>query len=109
MWGEPLEVTLKAENLGPGDFNFMFGSDNHVKVEVTDAAGKLLPDPYANSRDMDGVMGFEVLDARRPGLYPHLGPVAVPHDRQTGRLRGRVQRFPRRAQHGQKGYRPSRS
>ena len=61
VWGEPLEVTLKAENLGPGDFNFMFGSDNHLKVEVTDAAGKLLPDPYANSRDMDGVMGFEIL------------------------------------------------
>ncbi len=56
VWGEPLDVTLTVQNLGPKDFEFMFGGDyrglgrhNRIKVEVTDAMGKLLPDPRRRS------------------------------------------------------------
>ncbi len=68
VWGEPLEVTFTAENLGPGDFEFLFGGDyrgtgrhDRFKIEVTDDAGRLLPDPHANAPDFGGLMSRELL------------------------------------------------
>ena len=68
VWGEPLEVEFTVENFGPGDFEFLFGGDyrgtgrnDRFKIEVTDAAGKLLPDPHANAPDFGGMMSRELL------------------------------------------------
>jgi hypothetical protein len=68
VWGEPLEVTFTVDDLGPKDFEFMFGGDyrstgrhNRFKIEVTDAAGKLLPDPHANAPDFGGLLSHEIL------------------------------------------------
>jgi HEAT repeat protein len=69
--GEPLEATFTVENLGPGDFKFLFGCDtrgrgrhDRFKIAVTDADAKLLPDPRALLGQFGGLGSFETL---KPG------------------------------------------
>ncbi|MFO0915022.1 MAG: HEAT repeat domain-containing protein [Pirellulales bacterium] len=61
VWGEPLEVTLTMESLGPGAVEFQFGGDyrgagrhNRIRVEIADAAGQQLADPNEGLPDMGG-------------------------------------------------------
>src|SRR5256885_68007 len=62
VWGEPLQITFIVTNLGPQDFEFMFGGDyrgtgrhDRFKTTVTDAAGQFLPDPHGTAFDFGGI------------------------------------------------------
>lgn len=68
VWGEPLEITLRVENIGREDEEFTFGGDyrgagrhNRIKVRVLDAEGRLLPDPRAEAPDFGGIVSREYL------------------------------------------------
>ena len=61
--GEPLRLTFRVENLGPGNFSFRFGGDwqptgrhNRFKITVTDANGNVLPDPRPTQVDIGGMV-----------------------------------------------------
>jgi len=73
VWGEPLEATLRIENLGPKDFPFDFGGDyrgigrhERIQILVTDASGKPLNDPHANALNFGGILTREVLTPGGP-------------------------------------------
>jgi HEAT repeat protein len=68
--GEPLEVTFTVENLGPKEFQFLFGCDtrgkgrhDRFKIAVT-TGGKLLPDPRERFGNFGGLGCFQTL---KPG------------------------------------------
>ena len=70
VWGEPLQVTFTVENLGPKDFDFMFGGDyrgtgrhDRFKITIRDAAGRVLLDPHANAPNFGGIMSQQNLTA----------------------------------------------
>jgi len=69
--GEPLELTFTVENLGPEEFQFLFGCDSRgkgrhdrFKIAVRDAVGKLLPDPREKFGNFGGLGSVQTL---KPG------------------------------------------
>ncbi len=60
--GEPLQLTFRVENLGPGHFAFVFGGDwqptgrhDRFKITVMGADGNVLPDPRATQFELGGM------------------------------------------------------
>jgi hypothetical protein len=63
VWGEPIIAVFTIQNVGTGEFKFMFGGDyrgrgrhDRFKIEITDKEGKTLADPKAEGFDMGGMM-----------------------------------------------------